>query len=130
MKRRKHLYIRAKRTQNSSDWTAYKQLRNKINSLMSKAHENYCKHLFDDSYCGSRKRFWSLIKNLKKDFSGIVSIDVDGMCLTTPTEKAEALNRQFYTFLLKKTVMSLPLNLTLFLILMNYTFLPLVFLIF
>ena len=63
-------------------------------------------------------------------FSGIVSLDVDGTCLTTPTEKAEALNKQFYTFLLKKTVMSLSLNLTLFLILMNYIFLPLVFLVF
>ena len=127
MKRKNHLYIRAKRTQNSSDGIAYIQL---INSLMSKAHESYCKHLFDDSYCGSRKRFWSLIKNLKKDFSDIVSLDVDGTCLTTPTEKAEALNKQFYTFLLKKTIMSLPLNLTLFLILMSYIFLHLVFLIF
>ena len=40
--------------------------------------------------------------------------------MTTPTEKAEALNKQFFTFLLRKTIMSLPLNLTLFLILMTY----------
>ena len=108
-------------------WTAYRQLRNEINNLMIKAHENYYKHLFDDSHCGSRKQFWSLIKNLKKDFSGIVSLDVDGTCLTTPTEKAEALN---INFSLKKTIMSLPLNLTHFLILMSYIFLHLVFLIF
>ena len=55
MKKRNRLYIRAKHTQNNSDLTAYRQLRNEINSLMSKAHENYCKHLFDDSYYGCRK---------------------------------------------------------------------------
>ena len=41
MKRRNRLYIRAKRTQSISDWTAYRQLKNEINNLMSKAHEDY-----------------------------------------------------------------------------------------
>ena len=66
MKRRNHLYIRAKRTQSIFDWTAYKQLKNEINNLMSKAHEDYCKHLFDNSFCESCKRFWSIIKSLRK----------------------------------------------------------------
>ena len=43
-------YIQAKRivTQCGSDWTAYRQLRNEINNLMSKTHEKYCIHLFDE----------------------------------------------------------------------------------
>ena len=65
---------------------------------MSKAHEDYCKHLFDNLYCESHKRFWSLIKNLRKDYSGIASLNVDGTCLTNPMDKAEALNKQFLTF--------------------------------
>ena len=39
----------------------------------------------------------AIIKNLRKDFFGIISLDVDGMCLII-NEKAEAL-KQFYTFL-------------------------------
>ena len=98
IKRRNHLYIRAKCTQSISDWTAYKQLKNEINNLMSKAHEDYCKHLFDNSFCESRKQFWSLIKSLWKDHSGIASLNVNGTCLTDPMDKAEALNKQFFTF--------------------------------
>ena len=90
---------------------------------MSKAHEDYCKHLFDNSYCESRKRFCSLIKSLRKDYSGIASLNVDGTCLTNPMDKAEALNKQFFTFLQMKIGMSLPLNLVPFLIFKSYIFL-------
>ena len=123
MKKRNRLYVRAKRTRSISVWTAYRQLKNEINDLMSKAHEDYCKHLFDNSYCESRKRFWSLIKSLQKDYSGIASLNVDGTCLTNPMDKAEALNKQFFTFLQMKIGMSLPLNLVPFLIFKSYIFL-------
>ena len=40
-----------------------------------------------------------LVLNQKlKDFSGIVSLNVDGTCLTTATEKAKALNKPFFNF--------------------------------
>lgn len=98
MKSRNKLYIRAKCTQNESDWTAYRQLRNEINNLMKESYHNYCQHLFDDSYSDNRKRFWSLIKSLQKDYSSIVSLNVNGKCITDPQDKAEALNDQFFTF--------------------------------
>ena len=115
--------IRAKRTQSTSDWTAYKQLKNEINNFMSKAHKDYCKHLFDNSFCESCKWFWFLIKSLRKDYSGIASLNVNGTCLTDPMDKAEALNKQFFTFLQMKIGMSLHLNLVPFLIFKNYIFL-------
>ena len=55
-------------------------------------------NLFDNSYCESRKQFWSLIKSLRKDYSGITSLNVNGTCLTNPMEKAEGLNKQVFTF--------------------------------
>ena len=98
MKVRKKLYIHAKRTQNSVDWMEYRQVRNKVNKLMKESHSKYCTHMFDDNYLNNRKRSWSLIKSLKKDYSNIVSLNDKGNCVTTPQDKADVLNKQFYTF--------------------------------
>ena len=73
-------------------------MRNKVNNLMKDAYHSYCTHLFDDSHTNNRKRFWSLIKHQRKDFSSITSLEVDGQCITSPQEKAETLNNQFFTF--------------------------------
>jgi len=70
-------------TQTESDWTAYRQARNEVNSLMKDAYHRYSHHLFDDSHLNSRKRFWSLIKHMRKDYSSITSLEVDGKCLTS-----------------------------------------------
>ena len=45
----------------------------------------------------NRKRFWSLIKSLRKDYSSIASLNTDGKRATDPQNKAEALNNQFFT---------------------------------
>ena len=82
-----------------SDWFAY---RNEVNNLMKEAYHNYCKHLFEDSYSSNRKRFWSLIKHQQKDFSYITSLKVNEHCVTSPLDKAETLNNQFFTFFTDK----------------------------
>ena len=65
MKTRKHLYDKAKQTNTHTDWCAYKQARNEVNSLLENAHRNYCSKLFEDSGT-CKKRFWTYIKNKKK----------------------------------------------------------------
>ena len=65
MKTRKHLYDKAKQTNTHTDWSAYKQARNEVNSLLENAHRNYCSKLFEDSGT-CKKRFWTYIKNKKK----------------------------------------------------------------
>ena len=69
MKKRKHLYDKAKQTNTYTDWCAYKQARNEVNSLLENAalnaHRNYCSKLFEDSGT-SKKWFWTYIKNKKR----------------------------------------------------------------
>ena len=48
------MYNKAKHTQSPSDWTQYKSLRNAVNKFLKQAHENYCQHLFDDSFTNNR----------------------------------------------------------------------------
>ena len=78
MKTHNKIYIQAKCNQNESDWATYRQVRNEVNNLIKESYRNYCKHLFDNSYSDTRKRFWSLIKSLRKDYSSIASLNVIG----------------------------------------------------
>jgi len=39
-----------------------------------------------------------LIKHQWKDFSNMTLFEVDGQCVTSPLDKAEALNNQFFIF--------------------------------
>ena len=73
MKLRKHLYDKAKQTGNYTDWCGYKQVKNEVNSLLETAHRNYCSNLFNDT-SKSKKKFWSYIKSIRKDNTGIAPL--------------------------------------------------------
>jgi len=88
MRLRNKLYVCAKRTQTESDLSVYRHVRSGVNNLMKEAYHNYCKHLFEDSHSSNRKRFWSLIKHQRKDFSYITSLKVNEHCVTSPLDKA------------------------------------------
>jgi len=102
LSKRRRLYKKAKATQNENNWKAYRKLRNEVNSLVDKAHNNYFKYLFDDSHCNNRKRFWSLIKNLKKDHQNVTTLESNDSLLTSSVDIANAFNDQFYTFFTDK----------------------------
>ena len=97
MKRRKYLYDQAKCTQLPDDWNAYRKARNDINSALCKAHQQYCCHLFDDTFPENRKRFWSLIKRWRKDYQPVAPLHVDSDLKISPLSKAETLNNQFFS---------------------------------
>ena len=60
---------------------------NYINDLISP-------HKEDGKYQG-QKRFWSFIKSLKQDYSGVSSLKHNGKLVTDSIGKAEVLNTQF-----------------------------------
>ena len=60
---------------------------NYINDLISP-------HKEDGKYQG-QKRFWSYIKSLKQDYSGVSSLKHNGKLVTDSIGKAEVLNTQF-----------------------------------
>ena len=74
MKQRKCLYDHARCTQHPADWEAYRKARNHVNSVLSQAHQHYCSHLFDDTFSNNRKRFWSLIKRIRKNYQPVHGI--------------------------------------------------------
>ena len=48
----------------------------------------------DEPYKGM-KRFWSFIKNMRTDNTGVAALKENGITLSNPKDKADALNRQF-----------------------------------
>ena len=48
-----------------------------------------------DKCLESPKQFWSFIKSLKKDSSGIPTLKDNGILITDSKQKAELLNRQY-----------------------------------
>ena len=59
MKKRKKLYNKAKRSRLESDWSAYRNARNGVNSRLKEAHNNYYTKLFDNSFRGNHPQFWN-----------------------------------------------------------------------
>ena len=102
MKQRKRLYDHAKCTQHPVDWAAYKKAQNQVNSILGKAHQDYCSHLFDDTFTDNRKRFWSLIKRIRKNYQPVMPLHIGNSLKSTPLSKAEALNHQFYSVFTKE----------------------------
>ena len=66
------------------------------NTIIQTAYNKYCSHLFDSSFSINCKRFWSLIKALRKDTTGISPLKIGNTTQTSSEDKANALNTQFY----------------------------------
>ena len=78
MKKHKKLYDEAKRTQLHKDLSAYHLTRNAVNVLLDTAPKNYCTNLFTESFQNNKKQFWSYIKKIWKDHSGVSSLVING----------------------------------------------------
>jgi len=86
------MYNKAKCTQSPSDWTQYKYLRNAVNKFLKQAHENYCQHLFDDSF--------TIVKDSgrsRKNYQSVAPLEVNNSLNTTASSKAEVLGEQFFS---------------------------------
>ena len=80
----------------------YRKARNNVNSVLKSAYHNYCSHLFDDSYSNNCKRFWSFIKRLHKENSGVSSLRTESGVKITSKSKADTLNQQFQSVFTKE----------------------------
>jgi len=108
MKKRKKLYNIAKRTKSSSDWNAYRIIKNSINNKIKVAHNNYFSRMFDDSFDGNRRQFWKYIRAKRKDFHNISTLTVNGKVISDSKSKADALNNYFESVFTKEDLSNIP----------------------
>ena len=108
MKKRKKLYNKAKRSRLESDWSAYRNARNLVNSRLKEAHNNYYTKLFDNSFSGNRRQFWKYIRAKRQDKQDIPTLIVDGQPISNSKDKANVLNNYFKSVFTRENLSTLP----------------------
>ena len=98
MKVRKRLYNKAKRSNSQDDWKAYHKLKDSINTSLKEAHKFYYKRLFDNSFSGNRRQFWSYIRAKRQDIAkhNIPTLFINDQPIHSAIGKVNALNNHFY----------------------------------
>ena len=89
-------FLTANRSGSPSKWQLFRNLRNRVVSLIRKAKTSFFHHLANSS----SSIFWSSIKRLRKNPSVIPTLNT---IFNTPKSKAEALNQFFATYFNKLT---------------------------
>ena len=92
-RKKKRLYNKARSTGLASDWSNYKNIKKLSQHECRRAYYNYVSRISDPRV--NNKKFWSFIKNCRKDTTGITTLTVEGNTITDDTDKANALNDQF-----------------------------------
>ena len=97
LRRKNHLYRKARRSKNKHDWTTYCHYRQHTQKLLRTAHDTYVRDVIGASLLdgGNQKKFWSFVKlNKTKNMETPILSDDKGLNITDQA-KSEALNRQF-----------------------------------
>ena len=96
--RKQKQYNLARQTNSESHWKHYKTLKKLMQKECRKAYNYYMHHtVYDPYHCGRKKKFFQHVKSLRRDLSGIPTLEKDGITYSTDTSKADVLNKHFYS---------------------------------
>ena len=105
IRKKEKLYHIARRADNESLKSRYKRLRAQVQKEMRDAYWRYVSNIFnpldtdtniEDCTQNDRlKKFWSFMKNLRKDSTGVACLRENGILKTDNKDKADIFNKQF-----------------------------------
>ncbi|XP_072048268.1 uncharacterized protein [Amphiura filiformis] len=105
LKQKQRAYNHAKSTGDDDDWQKFRSIRRNITRETRRLYRTYIKEVCIQG----NKQFWSFIKSLKKDSSGIPALkDENNMLVTDNIKKANLLNSQFESVFTQDDSSSLP----------------------
>ena len=107
-RRKKKVYIRAKRTKKKEDWAAYKKSKKESQRECRRAYSIHVNILVSDDQIGNPKKLYSLIKSKKCDANGIAPLISNGVNYSESRKKADILNHQFTSFFTEEYLSSVP----------------------
>ena len=117
IRKREKLYFRARKSSSLDIKNHYKRFRAHVQKAIRDA---YWKHISNISFetddndpdCPRKnekcKRFWSFVKSLKKDASGITSLRENGILKTDTVDKVNICNKQFQSAFTRETDSEIP----------------------
>ena len=100
MRRRDKLFNRMRKTKNETDIRKFKECKKAVQKMERQSYWAYINNIIetgepDSDHIPKQKRFWSYIKSLRKDSSGIAPLKDNGRLFNASKDKADILNRQY-----------------------------------
>ena len=93
-------------------WDKFKNLRKTVHKEMSKAKNEYLKGLVDESPRSGTatvgKRFWSHVKNIRRDSCGVATLNVGGVEISSSKGKSEAVSNQYSSVFTTEDLSEIP----------------------
>ena len=114
-KKLRKLYHKLKHSPSHNMKQVYITQRSHLQTLQRQAYWDYVNNLIeppeDDvntSYTVPQKRFWSYIKALRKDTTGITALRSGGKLFSGPKDKADILNKQYQSVFTRENTDNIP----------------------
>ena len=113
MRKRDKLFKRQRKTGRTQDIRHYRETKARLQKADCQSYWNFVDHIIDkgdpeQEHKPKQKRFWSFIKSLRKDSSGIAPLKENGRLHAEPKDKANILNRQYESTWTKEDKSSIP----------------------
>ena len=107
-RRKKRLYIKAKKTGKTEDWENFRKIKKAIQKESRNTYNNYVSDMLTEDQKSNPKKFWRFIKNKRADSSGVAALQKDGVLHSDSRQKAEILNNQFTSVFSKEDKQNIP----------------------
>ena len=94
-RRKKRAFYTAKSSNNIRCWKRYRSIRKQLQKQLRKAEREYLSTEVFESLKDDPKRFWSFIKNRRRDACGIAALWNGTQLVSSAQDKAEVLSNQY-----------------------------------
>ena len=113
IKKQNTLYKAYKTSKSTEAYNNFKKLKHLSQTELRNSYWRYINNLIlpaeeDSQYPSSQKKLWSHIKNLRRDSTGIASLQSNGNPVTDSFDKAELLNQHFKSVFTNEPATDLP----------------------
>lgn len=95
IRKRDRLYNKMTKTGNAKMKTGYKELKHRVQKETRQSYWNYISNIIAPEDKPSTKKFFSFLKSVKKESSGIPTLKRNGTTSSETHDKANTLNMQF-----------------------------------
>ena len=107
-RRKQRLYNKAKISGKQNDWKAFRVARKIMHKRLKEARNAYISDYLGEAIEENPKRFWSYIKQLKKEEPGIADFEINGSIISDNKSKADILNNQFSSVFTQEDLSNIP----------------------
>ena len=111
IRKKQRQYNKVKKTRNDHDWAVFREHRTRVKKELLAAYHNYIDSLTSSATRKDTlpKRFWTYVKNLRKDFVGIPPLKDHNDCFVSSNKgKANMLSSQYQAAFTKEDLESMP----------------------